>query len=139
MRLWFPQCSTAAVGLSLGVSHLVSATHGALAFTSDPPTTAAWASCLLDKVFEHYNTMYFARRGLSHLRTTHTGIPSSCIVSTLRSPATCAFCYFLVGVIGGAFESSSVDISMKRGQLHLMTTWLNAAKTLRCTPFNFCQ
>jgi hypothetical protein len=40
-----------------------------------------------------------------------SGLPSSRILSTLRSPTACAFCHLSVKAMRGAFASAGVDMS----------------------------
>jgi hypothetical protein len=79
--------------------------HGALSFlASDPPTSGRLGE-LHGKFPEHYDVVF--RVAVCRI----FGLPSSRILSTLRSPTACASCRLSVQVMRGAFASASVDMS----------------------------
>jgi hypothetical protein len=79
--------------------------HGTLAFlASDPPTSGRLGE-LRDKFPKHYDTVFrVAGRRIF-------GLPSSRILSTLRSPTACASCHLSVQAMRATFASAGVDMS----------------------------
>jgi hypothetical protein len=81
--------------------------HGALAFLASGPPTTDRLGNLRDKFPERYDAVFF--------RVAVCGIfslPSSRILSTLRSPTACASCHLsVVQAMWGAFVSAGVDVS----------------------------
>jgi hypothetical protein len=93
------------LGRSLGVLHLVSATEPYRFLASDPPTTGRLGE-LRDKFLEHYDAVL--RVAVCRI----FGLPSSRILSTLRSPTACASCHLSVQVaMRVALASAGVDMS----------------------------
>jgi hypothetical protein len=79
--------------------------HDALAFfASDPPTSGRMGE-LCDKSHEHYDAIF------SVAACRIFSLPSSLILSTLRSPTACASRYLSVQAMRGAFASAGVDMS----------------------------
>jgi hypothetical protein len=79
--------------------------HGVLAFlTSDPPTTGRLRE-LRYKFHDHYDAVF--RVAVCRISC----LPSSRILSTLRSPTACVSCHLSVQAMWVAFESASVDMS----------------------------
>jgi hypothetical protein len=79
--------------------------HGNLAFlASDPPTSGRLGE-LRDELPEHYDAIF--RVAVCRI----SGLPSSRILSTLRSPTACASWHLSVQAVRGALASASVDMS----------------------------
>jgi hypothetical protein len=84
--------------------------HGALTFlASDYPPTSGRLGELRDKFLEHYDAVF--RVAVCRL----FGLPSSLILSTLRSPTACASWHLLVEALRVAFASAGVDMSDDAG------------------------
>jgi hypothetical protein len=79
--------------------------HGALAFLASYPPTSGRLGELRDKFPEHYDAVF--RVAICRI----FGLPSSRILSTLRSPIACASCHLSVQAMRGAFSSAGVDMS----------------------------
>jgi hypothetical protein len=103
--------------------------HGALAFlASDPPTSGLMGE-LLCKFPEHYDAVF----RVTICRT--FGLPSSRILSTLRSPTACASCHISVQATRGALASAGVHMSDDAwATMLLLTIGLDEAEMLRSTP-----
>jgi hypothetical protein len=96
-----------ALGRSLGVLHLVSIGHGALAciYGFGPAYTSGRMGELRAVFHEHYDVV--SRAAVSRIFC----LPSSRILSTLRSPIACVSCHLSVQALRGAFASAGVNIS----------------------------
>jgi hypothetical protein len=79
--------------------------HGALAFLASVPPPSGRLGELRDKFLERYDAVSRVAVCLIF------GLPSSRILSTLRSPTTCASCYLSVQAMQGAFASGGVELS----------------------------
>jgi hypothetical protein len=73
-------------------------------FASDPPTTGR-LSDLRDNFLAHHDAIL--RVAMCRI----FGLPSSCILFTLRSPTACASCHLSVQASRGAFGLVGVDMS----------------------------
>jgi hypothetical protein len=97
--------------------------HGALAFlASDPPTSGRLGE-LRDKFPEHYDAV-----------SRIFGLPSSRIISTLRSPQLVLLAISRVKLCGVHSRRRVLTCRIMRGPLLLLTIWLDAAEMLRSTP-----
>jgi hypothetical protein len=84
--------------------HLVSAMASLRFLASDPPTSGRLGE-LRDKFPKHYDAIF--RVAVCRI----FGLPSSRILSTLRSPIACASYHRSVQTMRGAFASAGVDMS----------------------------
>jgi hypothetical protein len=79
--------------------------HGALAFLASDPSTSGRLGELCDKFPEHYDAVF--RVAVCRV----SGLPTSRILSTLRSPTACASYQLSVQAMLGAFSSAVADMS----------------------------
>ena len=82
---------------------------------------------LRDKFPEHYDAVF--RVAVCRI----FGLPSSRILSTLRSPTAFASCHLSVLAMRGAFASAGVDMSDDAWATALVTIWLDAVEMFRST------
>jgi hypothetical protein len=79
--------------------------HGALAHLASDPSTSGRLGKLRDKFSKHYDAVF--RVEVCRI----FGLPSSRILSTLRSPTACASCLVSVQAMRCEFHSAGVDMS----------------------------
>jgi hypothetical protein len=78
--------------------------HDALAFLASDPLTTGRLGELRDNFPEHYDAVF--RVAVCRIFS----LPSSRILSTLRSTIACALCHLSTRAMRGAFESAGVDM-----------------------------